>query len=1020
MATTGRRGPSTFKADTAVFGSASICLLLLAFGPWSVIDSRAETVSLAPVKDNTLYEYTVDAGDLSNGAGDYLFAGQTNSSALFRRALIAFDVAGAIPAGANINTASLTMTVSRVKNSTARTIYLHSLLSDWGEGASNAEGEEGAGAPATSGDATWRHTFYPSLFWSSQGGDFAGTASAFTSVEGEGAYVWTSSAMADDVQGWLDAPSTNFGWILVGDEGSSRTAKRFNSRENPDVGSRPSLNIDFTPPAGTGACCTPGGDCTVKSEGDCLVAGGSYQGDGTSCSPNMCPQPTGACCASDGGCTETDQSSCELGGGFYQGNGTSCGSVTCPILTGACCIPGNPGSCQQETEADCDTAGGNFQGVNTLCQVDLCPFVDALPIPGVAVPSSGTAGGVATYDMPITQFTQQLHRDLPPTTVWGYAGSYPGPTIEATRDEQVVVHWINDLRDGGNNLLTTHYLPVDSCLHGPDTEGSTPRTVVHLHGAHVPAASDGYPEDTILPGQEQVYTYPNHQLAATLWYHDHALGITRLNVYMGLAGFYLLRDSVENGLGLPSGQYEIPLVIQDRSINPDGTWQYPADWQGQFFGTEILVNGKVWPYLEVDKGKYRFRILNGSNSRTYALALSDNASFQQIGTDGGLLDAPVALTSVTLGPAERADVIMDFAGYNAGDEIVLENSAPAPFPGTPGVGVVENVMKFIVTSQNGDTASVPSSLTTVIPLDEQDAVEHRQLVLTKEFDPCTGTWWSINGLGWDDITEQPLMGTTEVWSFVNRSGIVHPMHMHLVMFQVLDRQGFDVVNDAIVPVGSPVPPAPEEAGWKDTVMAYPNQITRVIARFDDYPGFFPYHCHILEHEDHEMMRQFQVVAPGSITIEKQTRPDGRPETFDFTGDVSGSIADDGHLVSEVLGPGSYSVSETVPAGWELTSAVCSDGDSTGNLETASVSINLAEGEAVSCTFTNCILDLQLTAETIITTELFEACDTLTAGTGFRVGATGDVALRARNSVSLDAGFSVAPGGQLAVRVAPGL
>lgn len=224
-----------------------------------------------------------------------------------------------------------------------------------------------------------------------------------------------------------------------------------------------------------------------------------------------------------------------------------------------------------------------------------------------AQPVTGVVGGEATYQIDMTQFEQQLHTDLAPTTVWGYAGSYPGPTIEATKDLPVTVEWINDLRDSGGSPRVDHYLPVDLCLHGPDSLGDAPRTVVHLHGGHVPQESDGYPEDTFLPGESATYIYPNNQLPATLWYHDHAMGITRLNVMMGLAGYYLLRDQFENDLNLPSGENEIPLVIQDRTFRADGSFVYPEQWQDQFFGDTLLVNGKVWPYLQVKQGKYRFR-----------------------------------------------------------------------------------------------------------------------------------------------------------------------------------------------------------------------------------------------------------------------------------------------------------------------------------------------------------------------------------------------------------------------------
>src|SRR6266498_4208001 len=327
----------------------------------------------------------------------------------------------------------------------------------------------------------------------------------------------------------------------------------------------------------------------------------------------------------------------------------------------------------------------------------------------------------------------------------------------------------------------------------------------------------------------------------------------------------IMRDAVENSLGLPSGPNEIPLVIQDRKFHADGSLVYPATWDEHFFGDTIIVNGKVWPYLIVNQGKHRFRIVNGSTSRTYTLALSSGAIFHQIGTDGGMLPAPVPLSEVTLMPGERADVVMDFANYASGAQILLTNSAPAPFPGPAGAGLIPNVMKFIVTNVAGHTAALPATLRPLERLYETNAFKQREFVLKKTSDPCTGAKWLINDLGWDDITEFPVLGTTEVWSFINRSGVAHPMHLHLVLMQILDRQPFVFTNNMIVTTGPRVPAPANEAGWKDTVRAGPNEITRVIARFDGFPGRYPYHCHIIEHEDHEMMRQFQVVLPPFIT-----------------------------------------------------------------------------------------------------------------------------------------------------------
>ncbi len=545
--------------------------------------------------------------------------------------------------------------------------------------------------------------------------------------------------------------------------------------------------------------------------------------------------------------------------------------------TGACCF--NDGTCDTLTAAQCATAGGNYQGDNTACTANLCPlvleaFVDSLPRPGVATPVSGTPGGAASYSLSLTEFKQQLHRDLPLTTVWGYAGSYPGPTIEATVGNPVDVTWINDLRDSTGALRAEHYLPVDLCLNGPDTEGAAARTVAHLHGGHVGPESDGYPELTIRPGQRQTFHYPNIQPPATLWYHDHAMGITRLNVIMGLAGFYLIRDATETALNLPSGQYEIPLAIQDRTFSANGRLRYPDVWREMFFGDKAVVNGKVWPYLNVKQGKYRFRMLNGSNTRVYTLKLSNGAPLVQIGSDGGLLTAPVARDSVTITPGERADIVVDFAPFAAGTQILLTNSAPAPYPfADPLQPTLPNIMKFIVQAVPGHTVPLPDVLSPVLPIPEGEAVQTRTFELARTLapGPCGGQNWTINGLHWNDVTEFPVLGTAEIWRFANRSETVHPMHMHLVQFQILDRQPFVVQGDTIALVGSPVPPQPYEAGWKDTAPVNPSEVLRVIARFEDFAGRYAYHCHILEHEDHEMMRQFHV-AHGPVTSAEPSSP----------------------------------------------------------------------------------------------------------------------------------------------------
>ncbi|NNF43927.1 MAG: multicopper oxidase family protein [Phycisphaerales bacterium] len=825
----------------------------------TVTGASADVVELVSVADNTMYS---ESGDLSNGAGDYFFTGVTGSGDR-RRGLVAFDLS-AIPPGSDVTSVTLQLYMSRTIVG-PEPVALHRVLEGWGEGGSQADGQEGGGGDAAAGDATWEHRFYPGDTWATAGGTFVATASATEMIDDSGFYTWASTeSLLADVSGWVDDAAGNFGWVVIGNESATPSAKRFNTREDGSAGGgrRPRLTVQFTPPAETGACCFPDGSCTVATSDACVSGGGGYQGDGVPCTPDLCPAPDGACCFPDGGCNVRTALDCAAEGGDYQGDGTDCSPDPCPDPVGACCQPDT--FCAELTADDCDAAGGVYSGDGTLCVPSPCrlePFVDPLPLPAVAQPIVGEPGGAAEYEIAMTQFTQTLHRDLPPTTVWGFGGTYPGPTIEARTGEPITVTWMNDLRDAAGDLRTDHFLPVDLCPHGPDHEGNTPRTVVHLHGGHVPEESDGYPEHTFLPGGSDVYEYPNLQEAATIWYHDHALGITRLNVQMGLAGFYLIRDDVEDALNLPAGEFEVPLVIQDREFRPDGALVYPEEWEEHFFGNTLLVNGKVWPFFEVKRGAYRFRILNGSNSRTYLLSFSDGTVMHQIGTDGGLMETSVALTELLLASGERADVIVDFSAASPGTEIILTNSAPAPFPGEEGVGVIPEVMKFVVTSDAGTPYEVPKVLRPLEILDEADAVMTRDFVMTKEPEPCAGSRWLINGLGWDDITEYPVLGTTEIWRFANRSGIMHPMHMHLVFFQVLDRQAFELIDDEIVPIGDPIPPEENERGWKDTVRVEPNEITRVITRFEDFAGLFAYHCHILEHEDHEMMRQFQTVFP---------------------------------------------------------------------------------------------------------------------------------------------------------------
>jgi spore coat protein A, manganese oxidase len=529
-----------------------------------------------------------------------------------------------------------------------------------------------------------------------------------------------------------------------------------------------------------------------------------------------------------------------------------------------------------------------------LTGAGLKKFVDALPVPGVIAPS-GILDGAPLFNVTMRQVKQKLHKNLPPTTVWGYNGLYPGPTFEVRRGEPIAVRWTND-------LPSQHILPIDTTLHGDEPPTPEVRTVVHLHGAKVLPESDGYPEAWFTNGfgqtgpffETRTYHYPNDQAATNLWYHDHALGTTRLNVFTGLAGFYFIRDAVEDGLNLPAGAYEIPLLIQDRAFNADGSLFYPTQtpgdpeippvWVPEFFGDTVLVNGKVWPYLEVEPRKYRFRMLNGSNARFYHLTLNRSTedgvslgqpgpAFHQIGTDGGLLPAPVTLSDLTMSPAERFDIVIDFS-QEEGEFFVLNNDAPAPFPDGTDV-VPAEVMLFKVTKPLSqlDTSSLPRKLAGPTPLNPATAVKTRDLVLTEQESVLTGSpvVGLINAPWMDPVTETPRAGSIEVWRIINTTGDVHPIHVHLVQFQILDRQAFDTTAyPAALMFTGPrkQPPANERGAAKDMVQAFPGEVTRLIAKFDLPTGTrakrgdkfrYVFHCHILEHEDNDMMRPYDVV-----------------------------------------------------------------------------------------------------------------------------------------------------------------
>ena len=494
----------------------------------------------------------------------------------------------------------------------------------------------------------------------------------------------------------------------------------------------------------------------------------------------------------------------------------------------------------------------------TLNTYQLAHFVDPLPRLSVAHseaerPDPSNPGRkVPYYRIEMREFTSQLHRDLNSTRQWGYASSTPGPVIDTQSGHGLLVEWVNA-------LPKTHFLPIDHTIHGAGTNLPDVRAVVHLHGAKTTPESDGYPDNWNTPGNSVTYFYPNNQDAAALWYHDHAIGITRLNIYAGLLGPFIVRDEIEDALNLPKGEAEIPLVIYDRWLDKNAQLYYPVSsrpgrpWVPEVYGNTFLINGKIYPYLNVEPRKYRLRILNCANGRFFSLSFSNGQSFYQISSDQGLLTAPVRLKNILLFPAERADVVVDFTGY-AGENVILKHQA-------------KELMQFRVRpGQVKDPSTLPTILRPVPKISEATAIKTRMLTLN-EFDDYLGNTMTmlLNGAHWDmPITENPVLDTTEIWGFINLTNDAHPIHLHLVRFQVLDRRPFDIfsynLNKVVKYTGPAILPEPAEAGWKDTVRADPGMVTRIIVTFHGYVGRYVWHCHLLEHEDNEMMRPYEVIA----------------------------------------------------------------------------------------------------------------------------------------------------------------
>ncbi|MEU9179882.1 multicopper oxidase domain-containing protein [Streptomyces sp. NPDC048550] len=440
------------------------------------------------------------------------------------------------------------------------------------------------------------------------------------------------------------------------------------------------------------------------------------------------------------------------------------------------------------------------------------PFTVKLPQLPVLTPYS-TEGGQDAYRVTVKEVSREILPGVQ-TKVLTYDGHFPGPVLRARSGRPVSVRHRNTLE-----------MPI----------------AVHLHGASVSPENDGSPMDTVAPGTARTYTYPNRQPNATLWFHDHAHHMEAEHVYRGLSAAYILTDDTERALPLPSGKYEIPIALRDARFDENGQLVYAMDdFRGR---TTLLANGRPSPYLEVAARKYRFRLLNTSNLRFFKLRLADGGQLVQIGSDGGLLERPFTTDTVSLSPAERADVVIDFSRYPVGTKIVLETAIGGGAPGQVG-----NVLRFDVVRTAPDPSRVPDVLRTLPPVDElpKPAVE-RRIVFSMDEDGRTDPRGLIDGLQWDPdrIDQTVTFGTSEIWTVTNANKLIpHNFHMHLVQFRVLERGG--------VPVG------PAEAGLKDTVQLLPGETVKLHATFDAYRGTYVYHCHLLDHSAMGMMANFRV------------------------------------------------------------------------------------------------------------------------------------------------------------------
>ena len=562
-----------------------------------------------------------------------------------------------------------------------------------------------------------------------------------------------------------------------------------------------------------------------------------------------------------------------------------------------------------------------------------------------AVPLADPFGNATYYRISMNAVTHNFHPKLQGIPVWTYGNGCPGEIIEAQVGKPVRISWFNNLKQSSLRsvleLGTRQGMEEDHMLDKPHNQ-------VHLHGARVPSSSDGFPEHVYHPNEGRIFYYPNEQAAATLWYHDHTMDVTRLNVYAGLSGMYLLRHKDEKTL-LPSGDQEIVLILQDKSFSDDGKKLHyeqrvdatdPANVEAipEFVGDYPVVNGQIWPTLKLEPRIYRLRLCNGSNTRFFNLSITPQSNSQQchefhvIGTDGGFLPAPVRTQRLLLSPGERIDMLLDLQDCR-NHKLILRNNAPIPYSGDPDDARYKapnylplpandhcSELLQIVVNRGADGgyqdgkfdpakivlppyvdplpdsrppdrsmfAAIEAAIST-IPIDvRQKALVVNQLNFMlrrfklEEYQIAMSTppgvvspTVLVNGKSWNiptpDLTPVVTQrGAVEVWEFANVTPDTHPMHIHLVQFQVMSRTWLDVQPNSSRKTSTLPDPMDViayqgsariedwEKGWKDTVQCHPGQSTRVLMKFDGYPGDYLFHCHILEHEDMGMMYRVKV------------------------------------------------------------------------------------------------------------------------------------------------------------------